>query len=118
MDIEEMPKPRKIEKERVARFQTTDLSKISFSKKTTSGLPPILKKTTTDLAQKLSFQEPQSRPGPNGSVSNSTFYPDSSVIHAPQSARANPIDDSVPPLFIGFLTNEGSIGQIRSLFSS
>jgi hypothetical protein len=69
-------------------------------------------------AQTASFAPQQSQIFPAGPVTQPSVPAYPSYLAPPQAALANPLNHSAPPLFVGFLTNDVSLGQIKNLFTT
>lgn len=113
MDVEELH-----EDSKPSRNLTTDLPRLTLTKnalygRNSSGL------TQVNLTQQptLAYQ-PQQAPAARQQYQPVAFQQPLAFMQSHQSAVVNPGNSSTPPLFVGFMTNDVSMNQIRDLFTS
>lgn len=115
MDVEELP-----EEPKPVRNQTTDLSRLSLTKQALYG-----RNSSSQQPAPVALQQPTLTYQPQQSHVSRPQYqpvafpqPQPAFMSSHQSAAVNPQSGGTPPLFVGFLTNDVSMNQIRDLFTS
>ena len=113
MDVEDLP-----EDSKPVRNLTTDLPRLTLTKNALYGRNSSGLTQATPAQQPTLAYQPQQAPASRPQYQPVAFQQPPAFMHSHQSAVVNPGNSSTPPLFVGFMTNDVSMNQIRDLFTS